>query len=329
MSEVCLKVNKLKTSFSTPYGKVTAVNGLDLVLHRGEVLGLVGESGCGKSVSALSILGLINSPGVIESGQILFDGKDLLQLNNDELRKIRGKKISMIFQEPTTALNPVYKVGDQIAEAIMLHQKVGYKIALKRTLELLSLVGITSPEIRMKSYPYQLSGGMCQRVMIAMAFSCKPEILIADEPTTALDVTIQAQILSIIQKMKEIDKTAVMLISHDLGIISENADRLMIMYLGKVMETGKVSDIFNNPLHPYTRGLLGSIPKRGTHRKYNKLISIPGTVPSLINMPNGCAINNRCQYAVPGLCNKKEPDLIKYEGTHYVRCWKYQGWDNE
>jgi peptide/nickel transport system ATP-binding protein len=324
-----LSVKNLKTQFQTAEGIAKAVDGLDLSIDRGEVLGVVGESGCGKSVTALSILRLVPSPpGRVRAEKILFNEKNLLELSDSQMRKIRGNSISMIFQEPMTSLNPVFRVGAQIVEAIRLHQELPAKQAWEKTVELLRMVGIPSPQIRARDYPHQMSGGMRQRAMIAMAFSCRPQLLIADEPTTALDVTIQAQILDLMQEMKNSSGNAVMFITHDLGIVAENAQRVMVMYAGRVVESAAVKEIFNNPLHPYTVGLLESIPRRGQRVKGRALPSIPGIVPSLLNVPPGCKFCTRCSQAEE-ICSVQEPELLEQETGHqepghWVRCWKYQ-----
>lgn len=315
-----LQVKNLKTYFFTSDGVVKAVDDISLEVAQGEVIGLVGESGCGKSVTALSILRLIpEPPGKIVEGEILFNGKNLLALSPDEMRKIRGNDISMIFQEPMTSLNPVFTIGAQIAEAIQLHQKLNKKQALNKTVEMLQLVGIPSPDKRVKEYPHELSGGMKQRAMIAMALSCNPKILIADEPTTALDVTIQAQILDLMLKMKDEFKASIVLITHDLGVIAEMAQKVVVMYAGKIMEQAEVNEIFENPLNPYTQGLLDSLPKMETAHK-QKLNTIPGIVPGLYNLPQGCKFSPRCRY-VKEQCRQSEPALVEVKDGHWSRCW--------
>jgi peptide/nickel transport system ATP-binding protein len=319
-----LKVSDLKTYFHTPEGTARAVDGVDLELASGEVLGLVGESGCGKSVTALSILRLIpEPPGEIVSGTVLLKGTDLLALKLSAMRGIRGNRISMIFQEPMTSLNPVFRIGEQIAEAIRLHQELPTSLAREKAVDMLKAVGIPSAHLRYKDYPHQLSGGMRQRVMIAMAFSCNPEILIADEPTTALDVTIQAQILQLMNGMKESTNSSVILITHNLGIIAENAQRVMVMYTGQVVESGEVKTIFSSPKHPYTVGLLESIPRKGKRRGRDTLTSIPGIVPSLLELPSGCSFRDRCDNYLSGTCDKQDPPLVETEPGHHVRCWRY------
>ena len=319
--EPLLEVKNLRTSIKTKQGYRHAVQDVSFQLNRGEILGIVGESGCGKSMTALSILKLVSSPPVyITGGEILYDGRDLLKLDKKEMRKIRGNRISMIFQEPMTSLNPVYTVGKQIMEAIVLHQQAEKKQAFERAVETLRLVGIPSPEQRMREYPHQLSGGMRQRVMIAMALSCRPELLIADEPTTALDVTIQAQILDELRRLQRQFGTSIMMITHDLGVVAEMARRVLVMYAGQVVEYGAVEEIFRNPLHPYTRGLLESIPR--LDQTVEKLHVIKGMVPGLNEMPKGCRFCPRCAQAME-ICREKEPDLFVYGGQK-ARCWLYK-----
>ncbi|UCE07937.1 MAG: ABC transporter ATP-binding protein [bacterium] len=319
-NHILLQIKNLKTYFYTSDGVVRAVDDVSWELGEGEVIGLVGESGCGKSVTALSILRLIpDPPGKIVDGEVLFKDKNLILLSNEEMRKIRGNDISMIFQEPMTSLNPVFTIGAQIAEAIQLHQKLGKKEALNKAVEMLKLVGIPSPEKRVKEYPHELSGGMKQRAMIAMALSCNPKILIADEPTTALDVTIQAQILDLMLKMKQEFNASIVLITHDLGVIAETAQKVVVMYAGKVMEQADVIEIFENPLNPYTQGLLNSLPKMGTVHK-QKLNTIPGIVPSLYDLPMGCKFSSRCS-SVMDICHHSEPELIEVKKGHFSRCW--------
>ncbi|MBA1334432.1 MAG: Oligopeptide transport ATP-binding protein OppD [Firmicutes bacterium] len=320
MSEKVLEVKGLKTYFYTDDGVVPAVDGVDFEIRKGETLGIVGESGCGKSVTSLSVMRLIPSPpGKITEGQIIFKGKDIVKLSEDEMRKIRGNDISMIFQEPMTSLNPVYTIGDQISEALMLHQGMNKEQALNKSIEMLSLVGIPLPEQRVHEYPHQLSGGMRQRVMIAMALACNPEILIADEPTTALDVTIQAQILELMKDLKDRLDAAIMLITHDLGVIAEVAENVLVMYAGKVVEYSDVMSIFKNPKHPYTKGLLNSIPKLNETRE--KLDVIEGIVPNPYEMPEGCRFHPRCKHARE-ICKQQQPELIEFQG-HQVRCFMY------
>jgi oligopeptide/dipeptide ABC transporter ATP-binding protein len=320
-----LRVEDLKTHFFTSEGVGKAVDGVSFQIHSGETLGLVGESGCGKTVTALSILRLVpDPPGKIVGGAIHFDGEDLVQLDSDRLRKIRGNRISMIFQEPMTSLNPVFTIGNQISEAIRLHQGLGPREALDRSIEMLRMVGIPSPERRVHDYPHQLSGGMCQRAMIAMALSCNPELLIADEPTTALDVTIQAQILDLLIKLKEETGAAILLITHDLGVIAEMADRVAVMYAGNIVEEADVKTLFTSPLHPYTQGLLGSIPGLGSPgnggRRKKRLREIPGIVPSLFAMPSGCKFNPRCP-KVMDVCTQRDPEEKRASDRHRAKCF--------
>jgi len=314
-----IQVKNLQTSFFTPEGEVRAIDGVSFEIGEGKTLGLVGESGCGKSVTSLSIMRLIQSPpGKIVGGEILYRGKDLLKLNNEAMRKIRGNEISMIFQEPMTSLNPVFTVGNQIGEAIKLHQGLGKKETRQKTIDMLRLVKIADPESRVDSYPHQLSGGMRQRVMIAMALSCNPALLIADEPTTALDVTIQAQILELMKELKQKIGMALLLITHDLGVVAEQADDVAIMYAGKIVERSSTQAIFNKPFHPYTVGLLNSLPSTGGEKK-KRLDAIPGVVPSPLNLPSGCRFRDRCPKAVDA-CAQSEPQLIEKESGHSVAC---------
>ncbi len=319
-----LEVRNLKTYFFASGGIARAVDGVDLTVRKAETLGVVGESGCGKTVLALSIMRLVpNPPGRIVGGQIIFKGKDLLSLDSEKMRHIRGNEISMIFQEPMTSLNPVYTVGDQIAEAIKLHQKLNKKMTKEKVIEILDLVGIPDPSKRFKDYPHQMSGGMRQRVMIAMALSCQPDLLIADEPTTALDVTIQAQILELIDSLKEKIKMSVVMITHDLGIIAEIAQKVMVMYAGHVVEEAPVRELFNNPLHPYTIGLLGSLPRLdGKKTTQGKLKAIRGmVVPDLLQMSNGCSFAPRCDWAKQH-CTENIPGLTELKTGHLVSCWE-------
>jgi len=322
MDGLLLKVKNLKTYFYTDDGVVKAVDGVDFAIKRGETLGMVGESGCGKSVSALSVLQLIPTPpGKIVDGEILFKGKDLLKNNEDNMRKIRGNDISMIFQEPMTSLNPVYTIGNQISEAIVLHQNLHKEKAVKKTLEMLKLVGIPNPEKRIHEYPYELSGGQRQRVMIAMALSCNPDLLIADEPTTALDVTIQAQILELMKKLKDEIGMAILMITHDLGVIAEVSDNVVVVYAGKAMEYTNSLNIFKKPKHPYTIALMKSIPKL-TDKHGKKLEVIKGSIPDPLALPSGCKFHPRCKYATD-ICTKEEPELEDIGDNHLVRCWMY------
>ncbi|MFD4819468.1 ABC transporter ATP-binding protein [Peribacillus butanolivorans] len=317
-----LEISNLKTYFFSDKGPVPAVNGVDLYINKGETLGVVGESGCGKSVTSLSIMRLLtDTPGKVVDGSIRFEGKDLLSLSENEIREVRGNEIAMIFQEPMTSLNPVYKIGQQIGEAVQLHLKYDKKKAREHVIKMLKLVGIPRAEEIIDEFPYQLSGGMRQRIMIAMAMSCDPTLLIADEPTTALDVTIQAQILELMRKLKEEKGTAIMLITHDLGVVAEMCDRVVVMYAGKVVEEADVLEIFENPKHPYTKGLLNSVPKMG--QKTNRLESIPGNVPIPTNMPKGCKFAPRCSQAMD-ICQEQNPDLLQIEEGHQCRCFLYQ-----
>jgi peptide/nickel transport system ATP-binding protein/oligopeptide transport system ATP-binding protein len=303
---------------------VTAVDGINLDVYRGETLGIVGESGCGKSVTALSILRLLATPPAEIQGTILFGGVNLLDLNLDEIRRIRGNAISMIFQEPMTSLNPVLTIGEQISEAIRLHQGLARQEAWSKAVEMLQMVQIPSPDMRAHEYPHQLSGGMRQRAMIAMALSCHPRLLLADEPTTALDVTIQAQIVDLMERLKEEFKTSIVLITHNLGLIAEMAKRVLVMYMGRVVEEAPVEDIFQEPLHPYTQGLLESIPWIGKKLKTGRrqLQEIPGIVPSLLEMPEGCRFHPRCS-RVMAVCSKEEPPLVQKDGRR-VLCWLWK-----
>ena len=302
------------------YGTVKAVDGVDMAIAPGKTLGVVGESGCGKSVTSLSIMRLVDPPGWIAGGQINFDGKNLATLSEEQMRHIRGNKISMIFQEPMTSLNPVFTVGNQVGEAIKVHRKVSDREAQTRVVELFRMVGIPSPERRVKDYPHNMSGGMRQRVMIAMALALQPSLLIADEPTTALDVTIQAQILELIKDLRTKVNSAVLLITHDIGVVAEMADEVIVMYTGKVVEQGDVVSVLRNPKHPYTVGLLNSIPSLGV--KNQRLNVIPGTVPSPLNLPKGCTFAPRCPH-VMGVCHEQEPPLKPLEGGVKVKCWLY------
>ncbi|MCG8641748.1 MAG: ABC transporter ATP-binding protein [Desulfobacterales bacterium] len=323
-SDVLLEVKGLKTHFFTDEGVSPAVDGVDYQVRKGETLGIVGESGCGKSVTALSIMGLIpNPPGKIVGGAIRFDGRNLLQLSEEEMRRIRGNKISMIFQEPMTSLNPVFTIGNQISETLRLHQGMNVREALAYSTEMLKRVGIPSPERRVHEYPHQLSGGMRQRAMIAMALACKPSLLIADEPTTALDVTIQAQILDLMASLKEELNTAIILITHDLGVVAESASRVVVMYAGRVVEESNVYNIFETPLHPYTKGLLGSIPRLDLKtRKQHRLQEIEGVVPILSQLPEGCPFWPRCEKK-KDICTRERPELKEKTRDHLVRCWLY------
>jgi oligopeptide/dipeptide ABC transporter ATP-binding protein len=318
-----LEVDDLHTQFFTPLGVIRAVDGVSYHLKPGETLGVVGESGCGKSVTALSILRLVASPpGRITGGAIRFEGRDLLELSEQEMEAIRGNDISMIFQEPMTSLNPLYTAGHQIAEAITLHQGMSRKDAMDEAIEMLRRVAIPDPERRAQSYPHQLSGGMRQRVMIAMALSCNPKVLIADEPTTALDVTIQAQILELMRELRERLGTAMILITHDLGVVAENADRVIVMYAGRKVEEAAVDELFDNPGHPYTIGLLGSIPQldRAAKAERPRLTEIKGMVPSLAGLPPGCTFAARCDFATDQ-CRAAFPPLEMHRPEHWIACW--------
>jgi peptide/nickel transport system ATP-binding protein len=315
-----LRVVNLKTYFFTDDGLVRAVDGVSFHVKKGETLGIVGESGCGKSVTSLSVMRLIAFPGRTIEGTVHLRGLDLLGLTEEEMRHIRGNRMAMIFQQPTSCLNPVFRVGDQISESLMLHRGMNKQQARKRSIELLTMVGIPSAKTRVDSYPHEMSGGMCQRVMIAMALSCEPELLIADEPTTALDVTIQAQILELMKDLRDRFHTGIVLITHDLGIVAEMADRISVMYAGKIVEEAPVGDLYGAPKHPYTQGLLASIPVLGEVK--DKLAVIPGTVPSLRNLPPGCRFAGRCPY-VMDICRVEEPGLFILTETRTARCWLY------
>ncbi len=322
-----LKVQNLQTSFYTEDGEVKAVDGVSFTLPKGKTLGIVGESGSGKSITALSILQLLASNGNIKGGEIIFKGDNLVDYTEEKMRTIRGNAISMIFQEPMTSLNPVFTVGQQISESLIRHKKLSKKQAMERSVDLLKLVGIPSPETRVKNYPHELSGGMRQRVMIAMALSCDPEMLIADEPTTALDVTIQAQILDLIKELQDRLGMSVMFITHDLGVVAETCDYVAVMYAGQVVEYADVFTLFANPQHPYTIGLLNSLPRHDMEQ--DKLEPIRGNVPSIQDMPVGCRFAPRCP-AATDLCRAKLPALQKDENGNDVRCWIYtEEWDGE
>ncbi len=320
-----LEVRNLKTYFYTEDGVVKAVDGVDFYVNPGEVLGLVGESGCGKSVSALSIMRLISQPGKVVEGEIIFDGHDLLKLTENEMTHVRGNRISMIFQQPQSSLNPVFRVGDQIAEVLDIHQSLGKEAGRARAIALLKMVGISEAERRAESFPHELSGGMAQRVMIAMALACVPELLIADEPTTALDVTIQAQILDLMRDLRTKVGASVILITHDLGVIAEMAERVAVMYAGRIVEQANVRTLFDKPMHPYTRGLIASIPVLGKIK--DRLEVIPGSVPNLVNLPPGCQFASRCRDRVEHqltICTVQEPALLEVGSNHTVRCWLYE-----
>jgi oligopeptide/dipeptide ABC transporter ATP-binding protein len=319
-----LEVKDLHTSFHTRDGIVRAVDGIDFHVDRGEIMGLVGESGCGKSVTSLSILRLVAKPGRIEAGEILFDGEDLLKKTDDEMRKVRGDRISMVFQQPTSSLNPVWDVGTQIAEVLRIHRGMKGKSARGRAGELLRMVGIPDPKRRLDSFPHEMSGGMAQRVMIAMALACEPELLIADEPTTALDVTIQAQILDLMRNLRDETGTAIVLITHDLGVVAEMCDRVAVMYAGEIVEQTDVTTLFRSPKHPYTQGLIASIPVVG--QVQDALSVIPGNVPNLIDLPKGCRFAPRCLTRIEQdvrLATELHPELRPLRPGHDVRCWVY------
>jgi oligopeptide/dipeptide ABC transporter ATP-binding protein len=323
--ETLLEVDNLKTYFFTEDGVVKAVDGVDFVVGRGEVLGLVGESGCGKSVTSLSIMRLIGVPGKVVEGTIMFEGRNLLELSESEMVHMRGNRMSMIFQQPQSSLNPVFKIGDQVAEVLQIHQSMGKEESWNKAVELLRLVGIPDTESKAHSYPHEVSGGQAQRVMIAMALALNPQLLIADEPTTALDVTIQAQILDLMRDLRTRMDTAVILITHDLGVISEMADRVAVMYAGRIVEQTDVKTLFAHPVHPYTQGLMASIPVLGTVK--DTLDVIPGSVPNLVNLPPGCQFAPRCRARMEyqlSICTQVEPQLLPVEPEHLSRCWLYQ-----
>jgi peptide/nickel transport system ATP-binding protein len=321
MAEALLQVEHLQTYFFTDRGVAKAVDGASFALRQGEVLGIVGESGCGKSVTALSIMRLIpDPPGRIVGGRIAFRGRDLLSLPEAAMQEIRGNEIAMIFQEPMTSLNPVFRIGEQIAEVLERHRHLSRHLALERAVEMLHRVGIPSPELRIRDYPHQMSGGMRQRVMIAMALACEPSLIIADEPTTAVDVTIQAQILELMRRLKETTGVSIMLITHDLGVIAEMAQHVLVMYAGRVVEQADVLDLFDKPLHPYTQGLMRSIPALAVAEGRERLQAIPGVVPSLLELPVGCKFSDRCPQVFDPCVS--EPGLLDVDG-HSVRCWLY------
>jgi oligopeptide/dipeptide ABC transporter ATP-binding protein len=316
-----LKIENLRTYFYTEEGVIPAVDGVSFEVNSGETVAVVGESGSGKSITALSIMGLIPSPpGKIVNGKIFFDGTDLRTRSEQEIRNIRGNRISMIFQEPMTSLNPVFRVGDQIAESLITHRDMKKKEAFEAAIEMLKLTGIPSPEKRAYDFPHQMSGGMRQRVMIAMALACQPELLIADEPTTALDVTIQAQILELMLEMKDKFNTSIVLITHDLAVVAETADRAVVMYSGRVVEEGLVDQILTNPLHPYTEGLLKSIPRLDD--SHERLFMIEGMVPNPLHLPQGCYYSPRCNYAMD-ICRAQQPHMTEQENSRRVCCWRY------
>ena len=318
-----VEINGLTVEFHIRGGVITAVDKVSLAIEPGQTLGLVGESGCGKSVTASAIMGLVPSPpGVIAGGEILFEGNNLLKYSEKMMRKVRGNLVSMIFQEPMTSLNPVFPVGDQVSEVIRLHEKLDRFQAREKVIEVFQQVGIPAPETRIDDYPHQMSGGMRQRVMIAMALACSPRLMIADEPTTALDVTIQAQILELMNRLKRETGASILFITHDLGVIAEMAQQVAVMYAGKVMEAADVETIYDRPAHPYTRGLLASIPVLGRDKKKERLDTIPGVVPSLFNLPKGCRFSERCP-EVFDKCRREEPEMTSLSSGHKVRCFKY------
>ncbi|MBI1920823.1 MAG: ABC transporter ATP-binding protein [Geobacter sp.] len=317
---ILLEIDNLKTSFNLPRGVLNAVDNVSLSVRRGETLAIVGESGCGKSMTAFSVMRLVPPPGQIAGGRIVLAGTDLLALSEEEMRKVRGNRIAMIFQEPMSSLNPVFRIGDQIAEGLVLHRRLTKEQALDETCKILRQVGIPSPADRMRDYPHQLSGGMRQRVMIAIAIACKPELLIADEPTTALDVTIQAQILELLDSLKRENDMGMMLITHDFGIVAEHSQSTSVMYAGRIVEAAPTPELLQNPLHPYTRGLLDSLPQRAVEGK--PLKTIPGQVPDLLAPLEGCGFCVRCPDR-QWRCSSETPPVTEFPGEHMVRCWKY------
>jgi oligopeptide/dipeptide ABC transporter ATP-binding protein len=327
-SKHLLEVRNLKTYFFTEDGVVKAVDGVDFHVNPGEILGLVGESGCGKSVTSFSILRLVDDPGRIVEGEVFFEGRNILELPTKDMVNMRGNRISMIFQQPHSSLNPIFKVGAQIAEVFQIHSELNKKDAWDQAVGLLKLVGIADAEEKAHAYPHEMSGGQAQRVMIAMALALKPQLLIADEPTTALDVTIQAQILDLILELRSQTSTSVILITHDLGLIAEMADRVAIMYAGQIIEQTDIDTLLQNPLHPYTQGLIASVPVLGQVKE--QLAVIPGLVPNLIDLPPGCRFSPRCQARIDhnlNICTKLEPDLIPVNTGHTIRCWLFQDSD--
>ncbi|MEA3223519.1 MAG: ABC transporter ATP-binding protein [Thermodesulfobacteriota bacterium] len=320
-----LSIDDLHTHFFTSDGLVKAVDGVTLSLQKGRTLGIVGESGCGKTVLALSVMRLIPDPGRIVNGHIIFDGRDLLALDDDEMRRIKGGRISMIFQDPMTSLNPVFTIGSQISEVILLHDGdvSGSKdLALEKTIDVLGMVGIPAPEVRIKDYPHQLSGGMCQRVMIAMALACKPELMIADEPTTALDVTTQSQILTLMNDLKDKVGTSILFVTHDLGVVAETCQHVAVMYTGKIVEFSSADEIFDNPLHPYTKGLVKALPVIGDRSGPSRLYTIPGVVPPFTDLPKGCTFHDRCEESMDR-CAHEFPPVCHPKPGHMVRCWRF------
>ncbi len=319
MSEKILQVKNIKTSFYTHVGEVQAVRGVSFDINKGEALGIVGESGSGKSVTSMSVMRLLQYPGKTKEGEILFKGKNLLNKSDKDMREVRGNEIAMIFQDPMTSLNPVYTIGDQIMEAIIEHQKVSKQEARTKAVDMLKLVGIPDPDMRVDNYPHEFSGGMRQRAMIAIALSCEPDLLIADEPTTALDVTIQAQILELMKELKDKINTSIILITHDLGVVADVCSRIVVMYGGLIMEEGTAEQIFYDPKHPYTMGLLKSVPRLDLAEK-QKLIPIEGTPPDLVKPPSGCPFSARCDYAMK-LCMEQVPPYFSAEVGHRSMCW--------
>ena len=322
MSNKLLEVKDLKTYFDTEAGIVKAVDGVSFDVKEGEILAIVGESGCGKSVTANSLMNLIRDPGFFDGGEVLYNGKDILKMNKFDLREIRGNEISMIFQEPMTSLNPVFTIGEQVTESLRLHKTMSKKEAYEVALKLIDTVGISRPREIIHSYPHQLSGGMLQRIMIAIAISCNPKLIIADEPTTALDVTIQAQILELLKKIRKEFKTSIIIITHDLGVVAEIADKVAVMYAGKIIEEGSVVDVLTKPIHQYTKGLIKSKPIVG--KRVDRLYSIDGHVPNLINMKHSCYFSKRCKECRE-VCEKNIPALQIVEGTHKVACFLEEG----
>ncbi len=328
-SDPLLQVKNLRTYFYTEDGVVKAVDGVDFDVFPGEILGLVGESGCGKSVTSLSVMRLVGVPGKVVSGEILFEGRDLLKIPEADMVKMRGNRLSMIFQQPQSSLNPVFTAGEQVAEVLEIHQKLPKEKAWEKSVELLRLVGIPDPASKAKAFPHEMSGGQAQRVMIAMGLALNPKLLIADEPTTALDVTIQAQILDLMLDLRRKTGTSIILITHDLGVISDMADRVAVMYAGQVVEQSKVDTLFEKPYHPYTQGLIGSIPVLG--KVADRLEVIPGNVPNLIDLPAGCRFAPRCRFREQyqlDICCQQDPSLVQIEPGHHVRCWLYQSIEN-
>ena len=317
-----LNINSLCTYFKTRSGVVRAVDGVSLEVSKGEVLGIVGESGSGKSVLSLSVLRLLPMPpAFFAAGEILFEGRNLLEASDKDIRGIRGNKISMVFQEPMTALNPVFTIGNQLSEVFRIHQNLTSRKAMEASIEILEKVGVPAPGERIRDYPFQLSGGMRQRVIISMALACRPKLLIADEPTTALDVTIQAQILDLMKGLQDELGTAILLITHDLGVIAEMTHRVVVMYAGKIMEASPTLELFDHPLHPYTQGLMRAIPSADKHSDNDELYEIEGAVPSLLDLPLGCKFNTRCNRSTE-ICTEKEPELSEIRPGHWVACWE-------